>query len=221
MRTVFFLAFLVINFGCSHKLPTKLIPVDYDFPENQIGDGKTMVYVNANTGDTTFINFYSKVESRKTFLIEYDYDKNWISDSMVLLNRNLVEYYINPDNNGQLWKADKIYDKIVMDKDKNLSELAEFHWQKRSRHVSVRNQTWVIKDTVLHWNGKSLPAIITKNIIQTNSNFLRTPDGKYNFEMESINYIGQHVGTIKRIIVCSWNDKPIVTKLIEIRDMQD
>lgn len=222
MKNIFILLFTAINISCVHNsLPKRLIPDEYYFPEKMIGFGTKMVYVNRNTSDTTYCRLFHRKVHGRSYLIQCNSDKKSVSDSIVFLNRELVDYYINPDNDGQLWKADQISDTVLANKDEKLNEIAEFHWLKGKRYASVKSQTEIIKDTVLQWRGKLYSTIITKSIIETNSNFLKTPNGENNFKMEITSYISKNIGPVRQVMTCGWIPKAIITDLIEIGDVQN
>lgn len=221
LKAAFVFLFIAISTGCMNtSQPQTIVPDAYLFPDSQIGYGKTSVYVIKNSGDTNYVDFFQKKMNGKTFLIQCDYDKNGISDSMVFLKRRLVEYYINSLSSGRLWSANRISGGVRKGMNGQLTEISEVRWQKGSNYADSKSQTTIIKDTSLYWNGKSYPAIITRTMIDTRSNFLQTPAGDHNFKMEVITYLCRHLGPVRRVAIVSWNDAPIVFDLVEIKDMQ-
>jgi hypothetical protein len=221
MKIGFIFLLTILTGSCSNKfLRQKLIPDEYYFPETKIEFGKTFVYLNRNNGDTAYFDLFHSKTNEKTFLIQCSYDKNSVTDSVIFLNRRFVDYYINFLDNGELWKANQISDTVAIDENGALNEIIEFQWKKDSNYTSVRSKDQIVKDTVLRWNGKSYPTIIAKSIIETKSNFLRAPNGNYSFKMEVINYMCKGIGSVRRLVTCSWNSNPVISDLIEIRNVR-
>ena len=152
-----------------------------------------MVRLNRNNGDTTYFDvFYKKVDG-SIFLVQCTYDKNAVSDSLIFLGRQLVDYYIDPPNNRRFWKAKRISDTLMIDGNGELNEVSEFRWEEGSNYAFVKNRNKILGDTTLHWSGKPYSAIITRSIVETMSNFLLTPDGNHNFRIDVINYLCRHL----------------------------
>ena len=208
---------VIINSSCINKsAQMKLISDDYYFPESQIGFGKTMVYENNKTRDTTYTDLFHK----EKLLVQCAYDKNSTSDSAIFLDYKFVDYYINPYGKGELWKANRILDTVILDEKGKLNEIAEFRWDKDSKYVFVKSRTEIVKDTIFQWHNETYPALITNTIIETSSNFLRAPDGNNNFKMEMTNYLCKHIGSIKRFLFVNWKKDTSIRNLIEIRDIK-
>jgi len=221
MRSSVVILFIIIACGCRSKpIPQMLLPEDYYFPETKLEIGKTFVYLNEKTGDTTYLDLFHSEVNGKTFLVERSYDKNSVSDSVILTGRRVVAHYINPLDTGQLWEANQISHTIISDTAGGLKEISEIHWENGLRYAFVRSTNKIGKDTLVQWNGRSYHSIVTTTLIETNSNFLRTPDGEYNPKMEVINYMCKGIGSVKRVILCKWYAHPIISNLVEIREMR-
>lgn len=214
------LLILFISINCKgNTLQKRLVSEEYGFPRELIGNGKTMVYLYQNTNDTVYLNLFNYNYRGQNFFIQSYYDKNSISDSFVLLNNKLVDYYTNLFEDGVLWKSNPILDTLIFDNGV-AKEVQAFRWGNDSMYASVKEETHIVKDTVLNWQDKQYKGIVTNSIIETNSNFKQSPDGSHYFKMEITCYLCKNIGVIKRIITFNWLKEPIVSDLIEIRELK-
>lgn len=212
--------FFVLFISCANKpLPKHVVPDDFNLLDSQIGSGKIMVYLNAAINDTSYIKLFHKDIDKKVVLVQCAYSNNSMSDSAILVSGKIIDYYLNVQNDGSLWKADSLSNRTVLNPKGKPVELSGFRCKKGSLYASTNTETWILKDTLFTWQGKLLPTLVTKSIIETRSNFLSTPTGDHNFKIEVISYFGKNTGCIKRMLTAGWMKTPVVSDLINVQKM--
>lgn len=220
MRVILIVVNSFLFFGCIQKPSSKkLIPLEYDITSSNIGLGLKMIYVNRNINDTTSVRIKS-IPGVKGFMIsQTTYSGSIMSDSVIIQNRNITEYYINMNDDGELWKANQISETLLTNENGLQTEEGHYSWRKDTFYAEVTTKMEILKDTILQWNNKEYNGLKTKTLLTTSSNFLKSPDGKYISQIEVVQYFAKGIGIVKRILICPWFVSPINIDLIEIQNL--
>ena len=220
MRVILIVVNSFLFFGCIQKPSSKkLIPLEYDITSSNIGLGLKMIYVNRNINDTTSVRIKS-IPGVKGFMIsQTTYSGSIMSDSVIIQNRNITEYYINMNDDGELWKANRISETLLTNENGLQTEEEHYSWRKDTFYTEVTTKMEILKDTILQWNNKEYNGLKTKTLLTTSSNFLKSPDDKYISQIEVVQYFARGIGIVKRILICPWFTSPINIDLIEIQNL--
>jgi hypothetical protein len=212
---------LIFAFICACNLKKKntpFIPLEYLFPESEIGAGKTFIYVDQSTGDSIFHNLSHYQTKGQTYLILTAYSPKERFDSLVYRDNKLLESYSYMFSKTEATRAVILLDTII-DNGRRLGKnilKVEFHVD--STVLAVRSESEFVKDTIFAWQGVSLPSLVIKTIYYTtlkgrNDNFPLT-----NFQIEFLTYQAKKTGAV-RIKILKTKDNQ--TKYIDLKEIRN
>ncbi|UEG49639.1 hypothetical protein LK994_13435 [Ferruginibacter lapsinanis] len=216
MRIAYFLSILILFSACKHqKTYVSFVPPDYFFPEEQVGNGKTFTYVSKTNGEKTFRDIFHLNIHNINYLIVRAYDQNGTTDSLVYLNRKIIENYSYMFGKQKIIKAD-IYTDTIIDNGKKLGELiSTFEFASQGSTFSIETKMTYLKDTTLLWRGKETASIVTFSTFQGK---LQNNKFQKEFNIESTVYSAKGIGEIKYLIKGKDN-KINEIDLVDIKDM--
>lgn len=195
MKPYFFLLFL-FTIRCSPAQKHKsFIPVEYHYPFNKIGKGKTKVYQNTESAGQLFSNVKTKKISGKSYLFTTQYVSGSKIDSSVFVNDNLVDNYTFAD--GKIIKNEVEEDVIIGNGRKLGQHKVNIIYNTASSIVSSEIEEEYLKDTSLYWQGTPADCLVIKATVSQvspgNNNFLSGQKHKTNLT----SYYAKGLGLIR------------------------
>lgn len=213
--------FLVTSIpGCiSTKKITSFIPNDYQFSENQIGNGKTFVYQKIGTNEHTYRDLVKKNEAGKTYVINRQYALDKTFDSSKRLADKLIETYIFIFDNGRQIKGDIKEDTTIRNKTKFGLRLQRITYNASDFIVTRISKQEFLKDTSIIWEGKQLDCIAINATyvaeFQSNVNMFLKQESL----SSGILYFARGLGLIRYTI--SFKEENYIWELKAVKDIKD
>jgi hypothetical protein len=209
----------MLFFSCkgSHNNES-FIPKEYFFPENEIGEGKIFMYVDQLTGDTTYSEYRHQYVGQNRFLIHKAYNSGGTNDSLVYLDRKLIETYSSQAADGSLTKGDILQDTIVSNSKKSRKNILKVRFSLDSTILIINSESEYVKDTTFSWMNKAIPAIVIKTIYEVTVENKLTGEGQAKFNLEFFTYEAKNIGSIRIKILTTADGRIKDIDLKQIRD---
>lgn len=220
MKLLYLLFIVALCYSCNtNKERKQFIPTEYFFPEDQIGKGKTFIFIDQTNGDSLFFDLYHHKKGNETYLIRIAYSRSNLSDSLIYLNNRLLETHSAFFSKTDLTKGVILSDTII-DNDSRLGKnVLIVSYQSDSLDWSIRSESEFAKDTIFQWQSSSLPTIVIKTtyFITLKSKFVK--DIQTKFQLDFLTYEASKIGTVKIKILKTVDNKTKDINLVRIEDM--
>jgi hypothetical protein len=217
LRTFFIVSALI--FTCKKvKTDNPFIPRDYYFPQDKIGNGKTFVFIDQNTGDTSYQDLYFKYRDNTKYLVVKAYRANSVEDSLIYLDYKLKESYSYFFGKTEARKAEILQDTVIENGKKLGKEILKVKFKSDSTLLTIISESEFLKDTTFIWKGALIPTLVIKttynNTVQSNMD----NETQKVFKLEFLTYQGEKTGTLRFKVLTTREGYPKNIDLIEIKD---
>jgi len=198
MKILISFLILFLSFSYSSAQQKEIwIPIQYHYPFNKVGKGKTKVYQNLKTAEQVFSDVHTQIVFNKRYLYSTQYALDKKIDSSVFVNDKLIENY--GFYNGRIIRRE-IKEDTIIDNGKKYGQHVFNMIEKTNDIIHFINRTEeYIKDTSLNWQGKELDCIVIKAI---NIEVFQSKNNPSSKQERKINYIFYHakgIGLVKFI----------------------
>ena len=147
----------------------RFIPIEYRYPTDKIGNGKTYVYTKAgDSNDTVYNDLHLITENGIQYFLVTRYNTTAKLDSMKLTTWDKeveVFSFRSPDfsDTNVVCLRGEIKEDTIID---NGTELGKYLYRVvylgEKNKVTVRTEEEYLKDTVLLWNGREVNCIVVR-----------------------------------------------------------
>ena len=198
-------------------------PVEYEYPDSSLGNGKTFVY--RSISDSAHFMFEDRKiinENGKNYLISRQYNQEFTLDSAKsTIDKELIESYIFFKNDpiiklkGAILQNDVVDDgsrfgKAIANIEYKADELPDYT-------AKMRDEEFFLKDTVINWNGQKLECLKTRQSVWFKLHNKRDRSDSLISYRVSEGYFAKGIGLIKYQGTSEGRSETMVLK--EIRDI--
>src|SRR5262245_3909807 len=114
MKVYIFLFLSLVSICCStNKKRFLLIDPEYTISEKDKNKGKTLVYLDKQSGEHRYRDNYYQKRDGKAFLVTKFYNEDEVSDSAIELNGKPYEVYSSVFGDKKLIKAEILKDTVI------------------------------------------------------------------------------------------------------------
>jgi len=219
LRNLLLLSILCLACKTS-KIDHSFIPVEFYFPADQIGEGKTFTYVDESSGDKTYLDYYHGYENNKKYLIQKAYSLQGTNDSLIYLDYQLIETYSYMFSDKEPTKGDIQQDTVIENGKKLGKNIRKVAFQTDSTLLTIISESEYVKDTIFSWKGTLLPTLVIKTTYNSSIKSKLHSEPPTDFRIEFLTYEAKGTGTI-RIRMLTTQDKRVKNiDLIKIGNRQ-
>jgi len=210
---------LALLYGCSRTERT-LIPVNYLYPQQEIGKGKKFIYRKNNSTEISISLLRSLQEDNKSFRTVVNIEGDiQVDSSKYTANGELVElyaFYMSGDQSKT--KARVELDTIVMNDNKVRERRTRLVYDTDFNTYYINSEMVGSKDTSILWKGKSVICKVVNNKTET----LMVPKSgvdssrRYRYNSYGSTYYGKGIGIMRYTLQSKDNNDSW-----DLRDIKD
>lgn len=205
------------------KKKKRFYPEGYEYPNSNLGNGKTFVYKNvSDSADLTFVDYKMVNENGKNYLITRQYNQaSTFDSSKFTMDMGLIESYIFFKDPLIKFKGTILQNEVVdngsrLGVSKAYIEYTAYNYP--DYMITLRGEEWFLKDTVVNWSGQKLECLKTIQTTQLELEGKKDPLSHYNNYRVSVGYFAKGIGLVRYRVVTSKSGTATM-ELIEIRDI--
>ena len=199
-RKLYLISVLAVLFSCS-KIQRTLVPVDYLFPQQQIGSGKKFIYRKANSSELSISLLRSLQEGDKNYRTVVNTEGDiQVDSSKYEANGELVElyaFYMSGDQSKT--KASIEMDTVITNENKEKERRTRLVYDTDFNIYFINSQMVSAKDTSILWKGKP----VTCKVINNKTETLMVPKSgvdssrRYRYNSYGSTYYGKDIGIMR------------------------
>jgi hypothetical protein len=163
MRLPYIFIILPFYLSCSYNIIEHFNLRDFEYPDDKIGMGKTLIFQNNQTNEKTYEDLkLTNVEGKK-YRIEKNYANTGTLDSTKRLNGKVVEtynFYLSWDK--QVLKGLNIVDTIIGTGKENSLFINKKEFEDNKMSFYTSSETKFLKDTLFLWQNRQFQCIVTQ-----------------------------------------------------------
>jgi hypothetical protein len=164
MRILTFALLLMILTCCSSRKLPRFIPVDFEYPDDSIGEGKTFVYHDSVHNQNTFLQLRYIRKGSDTLLSYFHYTDTAKLDSQLLRHGQLVKTFRQLSTlNPRVYKGEDILDVIIDDGTKLGRKKTSWTYNNDTLKAVFTFESQFIKDTSILWKDQLLPCLVIQS----------------------------------------------------------
>ena len=199
-RNFILMSVLAVIYSCSRPERT-LVPVDYLYPQQQIGRGKKFIYRKNNSSEISLSLLRSQQEENKSYRTVVNFEGDiQVDSSKYTANGELVElyaFYMSGDQSKT--KARIESDTIITNENKRRERRTRLVYDTDFNTYFVNSQMEAVNDTTIFWQGKPLVCKVINNKTET----LMVPKSgvdssrRYRYNSYGSTYYGKGIGIMR------------------------
>lgn len=214
-----FLSFLLCSLliGSSTLKPftrERLIPKEYEYPEDSLSIARTFVFRNDSSGEQQWIDKSLRHTSNGNLVTEKRYAKGSQFDSTIYLNGKAIGLYNNIYIPGKITSGMVMEDTVVRDGTRLGRQLRKTFYHGPDYDVLIEGKEYFLKDTSITWQNHNYPCLVTRTEVIANFRLdtltLQSLQSFHNL------YFGKGIGLIK--FTTEYKEEFISFGLKEIRE---
>ncbi|MEX6691104.1 hypothetical protein QTN47_26580 [Danxiaibacter flavus] len=193
------LSLLLLGFTCNKEV-TAFFPKDYKLADEQIGNGKTLVYQNTSTAEKTYTDLQLVTKEGKNYRCERRYNNIVTTDSIVTVDGKLLEVFefFTPGNAGGI-KGEIILDTVVI-KDKTARRQENILFKIGQMRYELKYEEEKLKDTTFMWQGRQVETILIKAVAYAAFKRIGDETVRQSWHIVSNAYHGKGIGMMLNIV---------------------
>ena len=218
-RKLIVILVLAALWGCS-RMERTLVPADYLFPQQQIGNGKKFIYRKTNSSELSLSVLRRSVEQNQDFRTVVNFEGDiQVDSSKYTSNGELIElyaFYMSGDQSKTKARID--IDTVLTNENKEKERRTKLIYDTDFNTYFVNSIMVYAKDTSMLWKGKPLNCKVINNKTET----LMIPKSgvdssrRYRYNSFGSTYYGKGIGIMRYTLQSKDNNDSW-----ELRDIKD
>ena len=200
------------------KHTSSFIPSEYMFPDEEIGNGKTFIYVDSSNSEEHSQDHYFGYNNGQKCRIVRAYSSTGTNDSTIYINHKLVESYSRFFYRDELTRAAILQDTIVQNGKRLGKNILIVKFESESRLLTIRTQSEFLKDTIFNWKGRMLPTIAIQTTYNSTMHWKSEKEVDTSFKIEIITYEAKRTGTVRIRVLTTKENRPKNLDLIAVQN---